>query len=73
MELWICAYRSPFSLPCICATEPSTGGGIRAAGDPCLPFIMAHKHSGIFLERSSLPLSIHIAHTDRSEGLNPAT
>lgn len=35
--------------PCICATESSTEGGIRAAGDSCLPFIVAHKHSGIFL------------------------
>lgn len=40
--------------PCIYAAKSSTEGKVRAAGDSCLPFIVAHEHSGIFLGRSDL-------------------
>lgn len=45
--------------PCICAAESSTEGKVRAAGGFCLPFIVAHEHSEIFLGRSYLFQNAH--------------
>lgn len=69
MVMWICAHGLLFSLP-VFVPESSTEGGIRAAGSSCLPFTVAHKHSGIFLDRSYL-LKMHITQINRSEGFNP--